>query len=80
MLDAFPDPLDPGVTLMVMPYLRPCNNPAFGNIGEVSDFIDQTLEVGYVPLQLNLCLLCARAYLFFTGTSSLIGKLQSAFV
>ena len=45
VLETFPDPLDPQLTLMVMPFLRPCNDPEFRNIGEVIDFIDQTLEV-----------------------------------
>lgn len=30
---------------MVMPYVRPFNDPDFGAIGEVVDFIAQTLEV-----------------------------------
>ena len=46
MLDVFPDPMDSDVTLMVMPFLRPCNDPAFETIGEMTDFIDQTIEVG----------------------------------
>ena len=45
VLETFPDPLNPDITLMVMPYLRPCNDPEFGNVGEVVDFIDQTIEV-----------------------------------
>lgn len=31
--------------MMVMPYLRPCNNPEFATLGDVVDFIDQTIEV-----------------------------------
>ncbi|KAI0365102.1 kinase-like protein [Pilatotrama ljubarskyi] len=38
------DPHDPGFALMVMPYLRPCNNPDFSTIGDIIDFVDQTLE------------------------------------
>ena len=53
MLDAFPDSLDPDVTLLVMPYLRPCNDPAFGNVGEIMDFVDQTLEVRDSPSYTN---------------------------
>ena len=30
LLDYFVDPLDPGVMFMVMPFLRPCNDPEFG--------------------------------------------------
>ena len=45
MLETFPDPLDPSYTMMVMPWLRPCNDPEFRTIGEIMDFIDQTTEV-----------------------------------
>ncbi|KAI0776836.1 kinase-like domain-containing protein [Trametes elegans] len=38
------DPHDPKLALMVMPYLRPCNNPDFGTIGDIIEFVDQTLE------------------------------------
>ncbi|OSC97563.1 kinase-like protein [Trametes coccinea BRFM310] len=38
------DPHDSGLALMVMPYLRLCNDPDFNTIGEVIDFINQTLE------------------------------------
>ncbi|KAI0365092.1 kinase-like protein [Pilatotrama ljubarskyi] len=38
------DPFDPMLSLMVMPYLRPCNDPGFGTVGEAIDFITQTLE------------------------------------
>ncbi|KAI0629598.1 kinase-like protein [Trametes polyzona] len=44
ILDIFPDPLDPELALMVMPYLRPCNNPEFATIGEVVEFVDQTVD------------------------------------
>ena len=57
MLDVFPDPLDPEVTLMVMPFLRPCNDPPFEVIGEVIDFVDQTLEVRSSYSKADLCLL-----------------------
>ena len=60
-LDVFPDPFDPEVTLMVMPFLRPCNDPPFGTIGEVMDFIDQTLEVSGLSSEADLCLLRTRA-------------------
>lgn len=40
-----PDPFDPQLSLMVMPYLRPCNDPEFGTIGEVIEFINQLVEV-----------------------------------
>ncbi|KAI0657831.1 kinase-like protein [Cubamyces menziesii] len=38
------DPFDPHLSLMVMPYLRPCNDPDFGMLGEAVDFVTQTLE------------------------------------
>ncbi len=31
--------------LLVTPYLRPFDDPAFGAVGEVVDFIQQTLKV-----------------------------------
>lgn len=45
VLDVIPDPFDPQRALFVMPYLRQCNNPHFCSVGEVIDFMDQTLEV-----------------------------------
>ncbi|KAI0657815.1 kinase-like domain-containing protein [Cubamyces menziesii] len=39
-----PDPFEPGLGLMIMPYLRPCNNPEFSTIGDVVEFVDQTIE------------------------------------
>ncbi|KAI0827734.1 kinase-like domain-containing protein [Trametes gibbosa] len=42
--DIFPDPDTPGWFFMVMPYLRPFNNPEFELIGEVNEFIRQMLE------------------------------------
>ncbi|KAI0325868.1 kinase-like protein [Cubamyces sp. BRFM 1775] len=38
------DPIDPELSLMVMPYLRPCNDPEFTTVGDVVNFINQTLE------------------------------------
>ncbi|KAI9059877.1 kinase-like protein [Trametes sanguinea] len=42
--EILPDPYDPHLGLMVMPFLRPCNNPEFGTVGDVIEFVDQTLE------------------------------------
>ncbi|KAI0765735.1 kinase-like domain-containing protein [Trametes elegans] len=42
--EILPDPFDPQLSLMVMPYLRPCNNPDFSTVGDVIEFINQTLE------------------------------------
>ncbi|KAI0800218.1 kinase-like protein [Fomes fomentarius] len=44
IFQVLPDPLNSNLSLMVMPYLRPCNDPEFWTIGEVIDFIDQTVE------------------------------------
>ncbi|KAI0634040.1 kinase-like protein [Trametes polyzona] len=38
------DPFDSRLALMVMPFLRPCNNPDFLTVGEVVEFIDQMME------------------------------------
>lgn len=43
--EILPDPYNPQLALMVMPYLRPCNNPDFATIGDVLEFVDQTVEV-----------------------------------
>lgn len=45
VLDVFTDPFNPSLSLLVMPYLRPFNDPEFCTIGEVMDFVRQTLEV-----------------------------------
>ena len=39
------DPQEPGMCFMVMPYLLPFNDPDFEAVGEVVDFVEQTLEV-----------------------------------
>ncbi|KAI8970996.1 kinase-like protein [Trametes punicea] len=44
VLEFLDDPHDPGLSLMVMPYLRPINDPDFTTVGEVVDFVSQTLE------------------------------------
>lgn len=48
VLDLLPDPTDSNVSLMIMPYLRPYDDPEFGAIGEAVDFMKQTLEVSLV--------------------------------
>ena len=45
ILDTFPDPVDLQRTLMVMPYLRPFNDPEFLYLVEAIDFMDQMLQV-----------------------------------
>ncbi|KAL1945390.1 hypothetical protein VTO73DRAFT_2241 [Trametes versicolor] len=39
-----PDPFNPHLALMVMPYLRPCDDPNWNVLGDVVDFVGQTLE------------------------------------
>lgn len=46
IFDVLDDPLEPTKALLVMPYLRPFDDPEFRTIGEVVDFVSQTLEVG----------------------------------
>lgn len=46
ILDVLDDPIDASKAIMIMPYLRPFDDPEFCTIGEVTDFISQTLEVG----------------------------------
>ena len=62
VLDSFHDPISPGVHYLVMPLLRPYNEPEFGAIGEVVDFATQTLEVVMFPLSFPY-----RAHLRETG-------------
>lgn len=45
VLDVLNDPFDLLEVLMVMPYLRPFDDLEFQTIGEVVDFVSQTLEV-----------------------------------
>lgn len=47
ILDVVNDPLEPAKAMMIMPYLRPFDDPDFRTIGEVVDFISQTLEVRF---------------------------------
>ena len=51
ILDYFRDSIDPEVEYIVMPLLRPFNDPAFCVIGEVVDFVTQVIEVS-IPLHL----------------------------
>ncbi|KDQ64118.1 hypothetical protein JAAARDRAFT_27741 [Jaapia argillacea MUCL 33604] len=49
ILDTFSDPLEPGRAFIVMPLLRPFDDPEFAHIGEVLDFVGQTLEgIGFI--------------------------------
>ncbi|KAH9886277.1 kinase-like domain-containing protein [Cubamyces lactineus] len=43
-LDVLPDPINARHSLLVMPYLRPFNNPEFQLVGDVVDFVGQMLD------------------------------------
>jgi hypothetical protein len=45
ILDLIQDDEDPNVSYMVMPHLRPMENPPFESVEEVIDYADQILEV-----------------------------------
>lgn len=45
ILGAFRDPVCPDVSYIVMPLLRAFDDPEFGAVGEVVDFVTQLLEV-----------------------------------
>lgn len=45
LFDVFDDPADPNSVILVIPLLRRLGDPLPESIGEVLDFIDQTLEV-----------------------------------
>ena len=45
ILDAFSDPVHCDISYIVMPLLRPFDEPKFGAIGEVIEFVTQLLEV-----------------------------------
>ncbi|OCH90635.1 hypothetical protein OBBRIDRAFT_819196 [Obba rivulosa] len=44
ILEMFEDPDDPAISYMVMPFLRPIDEPQFELISEVLDFVDQIIE------------------------------------
>ncbi|KAF8897935.1 hypothetical protein BD779DRAFT_410192 [Infundibulicybe gibba] len=44
ILDAFRDPVSPNIEYIVMPLLRPFDDPSFWFVGETIDFITQTIE------------------------------------
>ena len=45
ILDVFRDPSAPDFEYLVMPLLRPFDDPEFGVVGEVVDFVTQILKV-----------------------------------
>lgn len=72
------DPYDPQRALMVMPYLRPCNNPDFATLGDVIDFVDQTIEVScQTPFGFRISSTAVRDSSSCTNMEWLIGKNNS---
>lgn len=53
VFDVFPDPLDSQWDLVVMPFLRPFNDPEFYYLGEIVNMVDQTLEVRLLNTRAN---------------------------
>lgn len=45
IIDVLDDPLNPSMSLMVMQYLRPWDDPELTMVGDVVDFVSQMLEV-----------------------------------
>jgi hypothetical protein len=43
---SFNDLIEPETKFIVMPLLRPFDDPEFGAVGEVVDFVTQMLEIG----------------------------------
>ena len=54
VLAVFPDDRDLWCRYIVMPVLRPFNEPNFTSLGEVLDFVNQTLEVSVVSFSYPL--------------------------
>jgi hypothetical protein len=51
ILDIFADTQDESISYLVMPFLRPADEPSFYAIGEILNFADQILEVStFAPL------------------------------
>ena len=56
----FKDHNDPNVSYMVMPFLRPMDDPPFESVKEIVKFTDQILEVAvdyFTTFAPNLCIL-----------------------
>ena len=49
IVDDFLDDTDPEIAFLVMPLLRPFDDPPFASVDEVLDCIRQLLEVGITP-------------------------------
>lgn len=75
VLSVFSDDRDPWYRYIVMPVLRPFNEPNFMSFGEVVDFVNQTLEVSSITLpNLSDLTLVSRGSSICTNKMSHIGK------
>ena len=71
------DPEDDTKSYLVMPFLRPADDPPFDFVKEIVDFVDQILEVradGFA--RYSDLILIGRAWSSYTGRGSLTGKVQ----
>ena len=77
LCEVMDDTQEPEMCFMVMPYLRPFNDPEFEAVGEVVDFVMQTLEVCLYPTLLPSLLydVYRRASRSCTSIESPIGEL-----
>lgn len=61
ILDTFQDDEDDRISYLVMPFLRPMDNPPFEVVQDVADFVDQILEVRYSETTPPAALTVSRA-------------------
>lgn len=54
IVDYFLDDTDPEIAFLVMPLLRPFDDPPFASVDEVLDCIRQLLEVGITPRMMGM--------------------------
>ncbi len=55
-MDVLTLPEDSDIAILVLPLLRPFNNPEMETIGEATEFFRQLFEVGLFPLVIALLL------------------------
>lgn len=69
ILDSFQDPFLPEIDYIVMPVLRPYDDPEFLAVGEVVDFTTQILEVCPYPFNLGSYLFLESGNGFYAQSS-----------
>jgi serine/threonine protein kinase len=80
ILAIFSDDRDPWYQYIVMPVLRPFNEPNFTSFGEVVDYVNQTLEVGILTLSsVSLLNLVFRGSYTYTSRMWHIGECNPRF-